>query len=50
MIVDFIITIIDWGLLYIFDLLNFIHWWLWFCNYALVSLVWVKQSWNQLQT
>jgi len=50
MIVDFIITIIDWGLLYIFDLFISIHRWLCFCNYALVSLVWVKQRWIQLQT
>jgi len=47
MIVDFIITIIDWWLLDIFDLFIFIHWWLCFCNYALVTLVWVK---HQLQT
>jgi predicted neutral ceramidase superfamily lipid hydrolase len=40
MIVDFIITIIDWWLLYIFDLFIFIHWWLCLCNYALVRLVW----------
>jgi len=35
MFVDFIITIIDWGLLYIFDLFVFVNWWFWFCNYAL---------------
>jgi len=31
MIVDFIITINDWGLLTIFDLFILINWWLWFC-------------------
>jgi len=30
-IVDFIITINDWGLLTIIDLFIFINWWLWFC-------------------
>jgi hypothetical protein len=35
----------NYWLLYIFDLFIFIHWWLCFCNYALVSLVWVTQHW-----
>jgi hypothetical protein len=35
MIVYFIIRIIDWRLLYIFDLFVFINWWRWFCNHAL---------------